>query len=361
LLRKETNLRKENHVRRKKGKAAALLVLSTLAVVTIFVLSGGPAAATDLHPLTVTSTTSGACTWAIQKTAPSHLTLGVNEGFDIPYTVVVTKSCTGDVTGTVSGGGNPDSVVVTLGDGTHATVSCTYDSHADSFTCTYDAHPGSLSDGTVNALATYHDGSTGSGSTTYSFHGVTPIHLDHSATFNYTTHVSFGTCGTYTVNNTASVKDDTILATSTATVTIDVPCAAGCTLTQGYWKTHSKYGPAPSDPAWNNITPAGPDTVFFLSGQSWYQVFNTSPSGGNAYYILAVQYMAAELNTLNGSASTPAVTAALSWATGFFSTYTPAQIAALDKSSALRAAAISAASTLDSYNSGATGPGHCDS
>jgi hypothetical protein len=365
-------------VRRRKGRVAALLVLSTMTAVTIFAFGGGAATATDLHPLTVTSTTSIACTWSIQKTAPSHLTLAVGEGFDIPYTVAVTKSCTGDVTGTVSGPGNPNTVAVTLGDGTQASVSCTYDSQATSFTCTYDAHPASLSDGTVSATATYNDGSTKSGSTAYSFNGVTPsensvgvldtnlssplaIHLDHSATFNYTIHVSFPTCGSHTVDNTAIVKDDTILGTSTATVTINVPCVAGCTLTQGYWKTHSKYGPAPSDPAWNNIAPAGPDTIFFLSGQTWYQVFNTPPSGGNAYYILAVQYMAAELNILNGASSTAAVNAALSWATGFFSTYTPAQIGALDKSSPLRATALSAASTLDSYNSGVTGPGHCDS
>jgi hypothetical protein len=71
----------------------------------------------------------------------------------------------------------------------------------------------------------------------------------------------------------------------------------GCTLTQGYWKTHAdplnikKY-----DDTWDEV--GGSDAPFFDTGQSWILVFNTPPSGGNAYYILAHQYMAARLNTL---------------------------------------------------------------
>ena len=71
----------------------------------------------------------------------------------------------------------------------------------------------------------------------------------------------------------------------------------GCTLTPGYWKTHSTYGPAPYDETWALV---GEDTPFFLSGQSYYDVLWTSPAG-NAYYNLSFHYIAAELNDLNGA------------------------------------------------------------
>ncbi len=131
----------------------------------------------------------------------------------------------------------------------------------------------------------------------------------------------------------------------------------GCTLTQGYWKTHSEFGPAPYDNTWALLS-GGASTSFFSSGQTWYQVFWTAPSG-NAYYILAHQYMAAKLNVLAGADPT-AATAALNSATTLFNTYTPAQIAALSGSSSLRKQFIGLATTLDNYNKGLIGPGHCE-
>ena len=105
-------------------------------------------------------------------------------------------------------------------------------------------------------------------------------------------------------------------------------CENGCTLTQGYWKTHSTYGPASKPDATWNLLPGGlgPDTVFFLSGDTWYEVFWTAPAG-NAYYNLAHQYMAARLNVLDGaSASLKSADGAIATATTLFETYTPAQI-----------------------------------
>jgi hypothetical protein len=127
----------------------------------------------------------------------------------------------------------------------------------------------------------------------------------------------------------------------------------GCTLTPGYWKTHSKYGPAPYDDLWAYI---GEDTTFFLSAQSWYQVLWTSPTGGNAYYILAHHYVAATLNILNGASSTQQVNEALLWAgKSFFNTYT--STSKLDTK--VRNQALYYADLLDQYNNGYTGPGHC--
>ncbi len=173
------------------------------------------------------------------------------------------------------------------------------------------------------------------------------------ATFNYSMYVGpYDTCGVYQFVNTASfVTNDTGTTGSDSwTVNVDVPCVGGCTLTQGYWKTHSSYGPAPYDDTWALV---GEDTPFYLSGQSWYEVFWTAPLG-NAYYILAHQYMAATLNQLNGAASTPEVDAALAWAADFFSTHTPS-----DNLGPLRNQVLQKATLLDNYNNGLVGPGHC--
>lgn len=80
-----------------------------------------------------------------------------------------------------------------------------------------------------------------------------------------------------------------------------------------------------------------------------------SSAGGNAYYILAHQYIASKLNILNGATSTSAVDAAIAWAETFFGANTPAT----KLSRTVRNSALSHASTLDRYNNGYIGPGHC--
>jgi hypothetical protein len=155
-----------------------------------------------------------------------------------------------------------------------------------------------------------------------------------------------------THDNTATIRETGQSDDARVTVTCKPPPPDGCTLTQGYWKTHSKYGPAPYDSTWAVI---GEDTTFFLSGKTWYQAINASSAGGNAYYILAQQYIAARLNIAAGAGTTSAVDAALAGATTFFSTYTPSSTL----SPSVRAQAIAWATTLDNYNNGVTGPGHC--
>jgi hypothetical protein len=147
-------------------------------------------------------------------------------------------------------------------------------------------------------------------------------------------------------------------------VKVKVPCdyTGGCTLTPGYWKTHSKYGPAPYDATWAQV---GEDTPFFLSGQSYYEVLWTEPKGGNAYYILAHAYIAAELNKLNGAGWPPDVGDAFFGATELFATYTPDQEADMKgpDGAAVRAQFLGYAMILDNYNNGLlwpdNGPPHC--
>lgn len=134
----------------------------------------------------------------------------------------------------------------------------------------------------------------------------------------------------------------------------------GCSLTQGYWKTHNATfkGGAPVDPTWA-LLPGGAaeGTTFFLSGKTWFEVFWT-PVGGNAYYNLAHQYMAARLNVLSGADPTT-IASTLTTATTLFQTYTPAQIGALSGNNSLRKQFVSLAGILGSYNEGDIGPGHC--
>ncbi|MFI5237559.1 MAG: hypothetical protein ACHQLA_06470, partial [Ignavibacteriales bacterium] len=130
----------------------------------------------------------------------------------------------------------------------------------------------------------------------------------------------------------------------------------GCTRSFGYWKTHSIYGPAPYDSTWKFL---GEDSTFFLSNQTNYEVLWTPPRGGNAYYILAHQYIAVELNILNGADPTE-IQEALDDATELFETYTPEYIGGLKGNNQIRQEFISLNGTLDQYNNGEIGPGKCD-
>lgn len=175
-------------------------------------------------------------------------------------------------------------------------------------------------------------------------------------TSNYYCYIGpYDVCGSYTYTNTASFTTNTTGTggSDDCTVSIEVPCNGGCTLTQGYWKTHSEFGPAPYDGTWALLS-NGASTPFFLSGKTWYQVFWTPPAG-NAYYNLAHQYMAARLNYINGAGTNSAVDLALQWAeTQFFNLYTPA-----NWPNSKRKTALAYATTLDRYNNGLIGPGHC--
>lgn len=65
----------------------------------------------------------------------------------------------------------------------------------------------------------------------------------------------------------------------------------GCTYTRGYWTSK----PGVTWPA-----PYHRDDIFYNSLQTIQQVLET-PAGGNGYYILAAQFIAAKLNQANGA------------------------------------------------------------
>jgi hypothetical protein len=350
--------------------------------------------------------------WTIDKSADqTHLLLSDGQLFTVNYTVVVDASSVDSdhaVAGDISVY-NPapmaarlNSVADVVSPAIAAVVDCgvtfPYDlASLDTLNCTYTADLPDDADRTNTATATLQNydydsegvgtanGTTGfTGSANVSFAAAVMTEIDECIdvtdtnvgvlgtvcasdapeTFNYS--LTFGKhvdadvvleCEENTHVNTASfVTNDTAsIGSDTWTVIADVACLHGCTLTQGYWKTHSQKGPAPYDDAWGNLSFLEEDTPFYISLKTWYQVFWTPPAG-NPYYNLAHQYMAAKLNILNGASTTPAVDAAMTSANSFFLTHTPGS--KLSKTE--RANVLMWAATLDQYNNGYIGPGHCD-
>ena len=130
------------------------------------------------------------------------------------------------------------------------------------------------------------------------------------------------------------------------------PVETGCTLTQGYWKNHAW----PLHPVWPPSTLATwPDIVgwkFFDTGLEWPEVLDVSPRG-DAYFILAHQYIAAILNQQNGTYVPEEVRQTLEDAYHYFS-LTKAERDAFD-----RELLTTWATLLDQYNNGRLGVPHC--
>jgi hypothetical protein len=140
-----------------------------------------------------------------------------------------------------------------------------------------------------------------------------------------------------------------------------VPCASGvdgCTLTQGYWKTH---GPVPS----GNNTDVWPTCAVVLGGTVYnvnndpsnpdalalQTILDTSAQGQNAVIALEHQLIAAQLNLCNGALDDCG-------GTPISSVITAANIDlanGVTSSSALSGYI----QTVSNYNEGACGPGHC--
>jgi len=333
--------------------------------------------------------------WTIAKEGDqTELTLSTGQTFTVNYDVTVDATYIDSdwkVTGTITIFNNTplDAVITSISDvadGVTATVECALPytlSAGLTLNCTYSADLADASAGTntVTVVTSTPMVEGGTASENYAFgdptteidecidvtddkYGAlgTVCYTDLPKTFEYTLDIGpYDACGEHTFTNVASYvttddENDTDESGSAEwTVVITVPCAGGCTLTPGYWKTHSSYGPAPYDDTWALI---GEDTPFFYSGQSYYAVLWTNPAGGNAYYILAHAYIAAELNKLNG-ANFSAAKEAFDAATALFNDpgNTPDYVAGLKGKK--RAEWINLAVTLDEYNNGLIGPGHC--
>lgn len=124
-----------------------------------------------------------------------------------------------------------------------------------------------------------------------------------------------------TVSNTSRVAIADPLALSAAPLVLTAgagfaeavcgcPKPTGCTRTQGYWKSK----PGVVWPA-----PYSRTAMFFSSGLTWQQILGSPPSGGNAYLILAHQYIAALLNRASGASAPSSLQTVISDATTWFS------------------------------------------
>ncbi|MEA3511858.1 MAG: hypothetical protein U9R51_10530 [Actinomycetota bacterium] len=191
-------------------------------------------------------------------------------------------------------------------------------------------------------------------------------------------------CGENIITNNVELWGDGTLAPIAVdddTVVVNVLCAEACTLTQGYWKTHSAAGPKGwhdeylagdlwkhRDETWDSLPVwdgsawiVGDETsMFFLSGQKYWEVQWTAPKG-NAYYNLAHQYIAAKLNVVANSGMEPVpplVAQAIADAEGLFTKYTPDEASALKGKKAKEWRDL--ASLLGSFNEGGEGWAHCD-
>lgn len=142
-----------------------------------------------------------------------------------------------------------------------------------------------------------------------------------------------------------------------------------CTHDDRYWASHA--GGAGYEETWGKIQPSGPFSPLFDSGLTWLRTLDTQPSGSPSvpeWVPLAHQWMAAELNRLNGvdiqEIEFPLVEA------GFL----VAEWARLDlgpvpgspdpqlimPSGQVLARMVYLAGLLEQFNDGVTGPGNCE-
>lgn len=126
----------------------------------------------------------------------------------------------------------------------------------------------------------------------------------------------------------------------------------GCTLTQGFWKTH---GPIPTG---NNVN-EWPVTSLVLGSISYtdlqLQSILDKPAQGNGLVALAHQLIAAKLNVANGADDTD-VAAAILAADNLIGALVVPPVGAGSLHPSLTSGLNA---TLASYNEGAIGPGHC--
>jgi hypothetical protein len=121
--------------------------------------------------------------------------------------------------------------------------------------------------------------------------------------------------------------------------------ASDCTYTQGYWKNHAEVWPTSSMTL---------GTVTYTKTQL-LAILNT-PARGNGLVSMAHQMIATILNLVNGASIPPAQQAALNAAQAMIGSRV---IPSIGTGSLAPSATSSYTQTLDNYNNGITGPGHC--
>jgi hypothetical protein len=198
-------------------------------------------------------------------------------------------------------------------------------------------HPLSLNDGQCSTVATIPPPAGADDVIVTVRENTSPSYkLDHIS-------LAYGGLTPQTITGTSTVSFEGVHGAQVTFHNTPVSTPQGCTYTQGYYKNKG-----------SDLLPTG---NFYLSGQSWLSVLDTAPKGGNPYYVLAHQFIAASINAKSAS-TTVAVNAALTGAAAYFAKATPDNWSVSGTYS--KDQLTGWADVLDAYNNGATGPGHCD-
>ena len=374
----------------------------------------------NCYSLSVTKDASTSFTrtynWSIDKTADqSSLTLALDQQFTVNYSVTVDVTGYIDSLWAVDGNiavHNPAPMAATLNSVTDAisgvgaaTVDCAVTfpyslAAGGTLNCTYSAPLPDATDRTNTATATLQNydydkdlAGTASGTTDFTgnadvlFSGAAITYVDTCVnvtdsyagtlgtvcvstaphTFNYSRTVGpYSGCGTYTVDNIAyfTTNDTETTGNDSWKVDVNVPCGGGCTLTIGYWKTHAGFGP--QDDMVTPLLPqylgnGAPDGLTVNTAEFAVQLLNFYGSDGifsafNGINKLYAQLLGAKLNIAAG-ANDSAISGTISDADAFLTYYNSPDWFSLSKN--IMKMVLGWVNTLDNYNNGFIGPGHC--
>ena len=188
---------------------------------------------------------------------------------------------------------------------------------------------------------------------------------------NYTSNIGpYSTCGVYNVHNVATVTpldSGTTQDSAEWTININVPCQGGCTLTIGYWKTHAGFSEGRQRDMATPLLPkllgtlSGAKTINVTTAQMAVQFLsfygsNNVFSASNGINKLYAQLLAAKLNIASG-ANSSAVMSTITATDTFLATKNSLDWDNLTK--AQKNQVLGWMTTLNDYNNGFTGPGHC--
>lgn len=166
-----------------------------------------------------------------------------------------------------------------------------------------------------------------------------------------------------TINEPTGVAPLTVSSNTVCAGVYSGTCTTGCSLTIGYWKTHAGFNGNNEDrvteylpivlgstiPKGINVTSAAQSTAIlaFLGDAS------------NGLNKLAAQLLAVRYNQLANGATISAIASNVTLADSFLGTYGVSRTAWNALSNSLKNSVRNTASTLDAFNNGLLGPGHC--
>jgi hypothetical protein len=170
----------------------------------------------------------------------------------------------------------------------------------------------------------------------------------------------------FTLLNAAGLVEDTTgQQRGPATAATDIytgPCATGCTLTIGYWKTHAGFTGNNADrvtqylPIWLG-TAGGAKSVQVTSAAQAVTLLSMSGDASNGINKLYAQELGAKLNIANG-ASGASIASTIASADAFLATHNASNWSGLSQTQ--KVTVLTWMTIFDSYNQGILGPGHCN-